>query len=367
MVSNQSTGYCPDLDSSQSVAAALDPARHPPSRRLHPPGHIPRLRRMRADQCRTRRSARVRGVRRRPARGLEHRPGVRTRSGVNGRSRGHLMPHSAGPVECRAVRSVALAAVLRCCTTPLPRGTGSPTRPRQVQVAIVLCLTEALTVSIGCVRSVVGGAIGPHHRGRASAVGCVPLRRAGGSRTWRADEVGSDPDSWGSDRCVWGEVISRLLFGAQERRPGYVARIDLAGARITGKIDLSGGQIEHELRLARCWIDEPVGLLHASSPSVTIVDSCFPGLDAPGWRVSGLVSFEWSRCEGEIILYGAHITDQLVLDGASIINPDKIALLAEGLTVNGGMFFFVKTPLPMAKSALLAQPSAANLAFSARD
>lgn len=71
---------------------------------------------------------------------------------------------------------------------------------------------------------------------------------------------GFDPDTWGEDRCVRGEVITRLLLGACERQPGYVARIVLAGARIIGEIDLRGGQTEHELLLHRCWVDEPIEL-----------------------------------------------------------------------------------------------------------
>lgn len=40
-------------------------------------------------------------------------------------------------------------------------------------------------------------------------------------------EGGFDPDTWGEDRCIRGEVIIRLLLGAQPRQDGYVARVAL--------------------------------------------------------------------------------------------------------------------------------------------
>ena len=149
---------------------------------------------------------------------------------------------------------------------------------------------------------------------------------------------GFDPDTWGEDRCVRGEVITRLLLGACERQPGYVARIDLAGARITGEINLSGGQTEHELHLHRCWVDEPTTFTHASSKTVFFDKTRLPGLVGAGWQVSGSVAFADSRCEGETRLVSAHITGHLSFSGATLTNPDGTALSADGLTVNESMF-----------------------------
>ncbi|PZM91621.1 MAG: hypothetical protein DIU79_12650, partial [Actinobacteria bacterium] len=148
---------------------------------------------------------------------------------------------------------------------------------------------------------------------------------------------GFDPDTWGEDRCVRGEVITRLLLGACERQPGYVARIDLAGARITGEINLSGGQTEHELHLHRCWVDEPTTFTHASSKTVIFDKTRLPGLVGTGWQVSGSVAFADSRCEGETRLVSAHITGILLFSGATLTNPDGTALTADGLTVNGNL------------------------------
>jgi hypothetical protein len=149
---------------------------------------------------------------------------------------------------------------------------------------------------------------------------------------------GFDPDTWGGDRCVRGEVIARLLLGASERRPGYVARISLAGVRITGIIDLIGGQTDYDFILHRCWVDEPICLATLSSKRVMFYKTRFPRLEGNGWQASGLVSFESSRCEGAIRMRNAHITGQLNFSGATLNNPNGMALDADGATVNGSMF-----------------------------
>lgn len=151
-------------------------------------------------------------------------------------------------------------------------------------------------------------------------------------------DEGFDPESWGDDRRVRGEVITRLLLGAGQRQPGYVARIWLTGARIVGEIDVSGGHTTHELILSRCWVDEPMHFINTSSNSVTFYRTRLRGLFGVGWQVSGSMIFAHSRCEGEVILNGAHITGSLGFSAATLSNPDRIALAASRITVDGSMF-----------------------------
>ncbi|HEY8534744.1 MAG TPA: hypothetical protein VIL44_12910 [Micromonospora sp.] len=151
-------------------------------------------------------------------------------------------------------------------------------------------------------------------------------------------EDGFDPDSWGEERCVRGEVITRLLLDAQDRQPGYVARIWLSGARIIGEIDVSGGRTRHELILSRCWIDEPMYLINTLSNSVALYRARLCGLVGVGWHASGSVIFAHSRCDGEITLNGAHITGSLGFSAATLRNPGRTTLSASRITVKGGVF-----------------------------
>ena len=50
-------------------------------------------------------------------------------------------------------------------------------------------------------------------------------------------------DGAADDRTVRGEVIAALLLGAAAAEPGRVPGIRLAGARITGVIDVSDGDV----------------------------------------------------------------------------------------------------------------------------
>src|SRR5688572_23635594 len=76
-------------------------------------------------------------------------------------------------------------------------------------------------------------------------------------RLWEAFPYGrvvdlADPDDldpadgarWGAERTVRASVIVALLLGAAEPRPGYVPAIRLRGARITGRVDLLGGDFD---------------------------------------------------------------------------------------------------------------------------
>ena len=132
-------------------------------------------------------------------------------------------------------------------------------------------------------------------------------------------------------------MITRLLLGGAKQKPGYVARVALAGAHIIGKIDLTGGQIEHELLLERCWLDKPIDFTNASSKSVVFDRTHLFGLRASGWKVAGSVCFDNSHCDGEIRLRDAKIDGYLSFNRSTLSNPHQYALFAEGLTVNNDM------------------------------
>ncbi|WP_237525531.1 hypothetical protein [Streptomyces sp. SID4985] len=89
---------------------------------------------------------------------------------------------------------------------------------------------------------------------------------------------------WGPGRTVRAEVVSALLLGVNPPDAGSVASLRLAGARITGRIDLAGAEIGHVLWLKGCLLEHPVSFYGASTRTIRITDSRVPGVDA-GWAV----------------------------------------------------------------------------------
>ncbi|MGF0166298.1 oxidoreductase [Streptomyces koyangensis] len=144
---------------------------------------------------------------------------------------------------------------------------------------------------------------------------------------------------WGAGRTVRAEVVAALLLGGGPARPGGVAALRLAGARITGPLDLAGAEISHLLELTECHLEGAVSLHAASTRSVRITGSRLPGVDAGLAHVEGHLSLNWSVVEpGFLSLINARISGELLLNGTRISTSQPWAVFAGGLAMGGGVF-----------------------------
>ena len=163
---------------------------------------------------------------------------------------------------------------------------------------------------------------------------------------------GFNPDDWPGERAVRGEVIAGLMLGVRPAEPGYTAKLILEGARITGRLDLSGAPIAHELLIRRCWFDRRVDLTDSVTRSVELYSCRVPGIDARGWQAQGQVSFRRSRIEcveeggGRpagpppvcVDLLGARLTGEVSFRAATLSHPDGIALMADSAVIDGSIY-----------------------------
>ncbi|WP_327672821.1 MULTISPECIES: oxidoreductase [unclassified Streptomyces] len=163
------------------------------------------------------------------------------------------------------------------------------------------------------------------------------------------DDGGDDGARWGPGRTVRAAVIAALLLGANTTQPGAVACLRLAGARISGHLNLAGAQIAHALWLEECWFDELVDLLGASTQTLVITRSRIPGIEADSARIAAnldlrhsvLESFgpsHFSHLSTALSLSDARVTGGVLLNGARVIAPGGQAVAAGGLVMEGGMF-----------------------------
>lgn len=154
---------------------------------------------------------------------------------------------------------------------------------------------------------------------------------------------------WGPRRTVRAAVITALLLGANTTQPEAVACLKLAGARISGRLDLAGAQIAHALWLEDCWFEESVDLLGASTQTLVITGSRVPGIEADSARIEGILDLRGSVVESlasspfnhvssALLLSDARVTGGLLLNGAEISAPGGWAVAAGGLVMEGGMF-----------------------------
>ncbi|WP_416959863.1 oxidoreductase [Streptomyces sp. Agncl-13] len=163
------------------------------------------------------------------------------------------------------------------------------------------------------------------------------------------DDRVAEGGQWGPGRTVRATVIVALLLGANTVESGAVACLRLAGARISGHLDLAGAQIAHALWLEGCWFEESVNLLGASLRTLVITRGRVPGIEADSARVEGnldlrgsvvesLASSPFNHVSTALSLSDARVTGGMLLNGAHISAPGGWAVAAGGLVMEGGVF-----------------------------
>ncbi|MFC3576739.1 membrane-associated oxidoreductase [Streptomyces yaanensis] len=154
-------------------------------------------------------------------------------------------------------------------------------------------------------------------------------------RVWEAFPLGEGVDfregadddpaagaSWGPERTVRAEVLRALLLGGPVRDDG-IAGLKLWGARITGRLDLKYGTVEHSIRLRSCHFEGAPDLYGARIVALVLNDSVLPGLTAGNLRSEGVVRITCCRIRGPVRLAGAKISSGFFANGARLGSPDE--------------------------------------------
>ncbi|GGS69743.1 oxidoreductase [Planobispora rosea] len=137
------------------------------------------------------------------------------------------------------------------------------------------------------------------------------------------DPVTDDPAggaAWGPERTVRAEVVTALLLGAREAEPGTTPGVRLAGAHLTGDLDLSDAAVETKLHLLNCRLPGVVDFSDASTRGLRFRGCALGRVRAPRSTVDGLLEFDGSSLRG-LRLDNAHVTGQLRLSRAQVDPP----------------------------------------------
>ncbi|WP_449065053.1 pentapeptide repeat-containing protein [Planomonospora algeriensis] len=138
------------------------------------------------------------------------------------------------------------------------------------------------------------------------------------------DPEADDPangESWGPERTVRAEVVAALLLGAREPEPGATPGLRLAGARITGNLDLSDGAVGAKLHLLNCHLSGTVDISDAKTQGLRFRGCELGRVRAARSTVDGLLDFDGSSVRG-LRMDNARITGQLRLARARVSPPD---------------------------------------------
>ncbi|MFI8191308.1 membrane-associated oxidoreductase [Streptomyces sp. NPDC085946] len=152
-------------------------------------------------------------------------------------------------------------------------------------------------------------------------------------RVWRAfprgeavdfrtgDEDAAAGADWGPERVLRASVLKALLVSAP-RQDGEVAALRVAGARITGPLDLAHAVVDPPVRLSHCFFTDPPGLYGTQLRRLSLRGSVLPAVDLGGARVDGSVVLRECRVRGRVQLSGAHISGGLFLERAELTAQD---------------------------------------------
>lgn len=151
------------------------------------------------------------------------------------------------------------------------------------------------------------------------------------------DPARNDPaglHTWGPERTVRADTVARLLLHGPEARPGRVAAMKLAGAYITGALDLSGGRVAPYVELRQCRFENEVLLPECGFATLRLVECSIPRLEAARLTTTG--DFHLPRCtiDGGVRLTDAQIGTDLLLSQLSVGRDRRgRAISADGITV----------------------------------
>jgi hypothetical protein len=143
----------------------------------------------------------------------------------------------------------------------------------------------------------------------------------------------ADGATWGEDRWVRAQLLCELLTertGPKDIRP---RAIKLAGARITGVLDLEAATLACPLTLCGCSFEQSISLYEAQAIAVRLPGCDLLGFNAQQLTTRGNLELDGLIAAGVVNLIGARIGGSLNFEEARLINSGETALRAEGVKV----------------------------------
>ncbi|MFE0020266.1 hypothetical protein [Amycolatopsis sp. NPDC059021] len=135
----------------------------------------------------------------------------------------------------------------------------------------------------------------------------------------------ADGASWGPERTVRAGFLRRLLLTA-EVEDGVIPALRVAGARISGKLDLAGADVPCPVRFHACHFDQVLDVEAARTRQLDLNASVLPGLRGARVRMAGALHLTACRFSGDVRLAGARIEGPLLAEGARLETTDGWAL-----------------------------------------
>jgi len=158
----------------------------------------------------------------------------------------------------------------------------------------------------------------------------------------------SNASEWGENRTLRAEIINWLCTNKKASYYFTNSGVQIAGAKIIGRIDLSGAAMDYLFIVSHCYILQGIDISYARVNFLAL-DGSHIGHDGDPEAVAflgdslivrGSVFFrDGAKFVGATRLLGAEIGGQLNCRGSSFINLASDAFNADQIIVKGSVFF----------------------------
>ncbi|MFD8148772.1 oxidoreductase [Streptomyces sp. NPDC059708] len=140
--------------------------------------------------------------------------------------------------------------------------------------------------------------------------------------------------AWGPERRVRAEVVAHLLLAGPAPVPGRVGCLKLRGARITGRLDLSGGTVSPYVEIRSCRFDGEIQLSETRFGTLRLDNCAIPRLEGARLHTEGDLHLARCRVARGIRLTDAQIGTDLLISSTVVQRDGRgRAIAADGLAV----------------------------------
>ena len=137
-----------------------------------------------------------------------------------------------------------------------------------------------------------------------------------------------------SDKDVPAELLYAILAAPIQAQPPRAVKV--RGAHIVGALNFEDSTLRCQLGLEGCVVGD-VTLSDAASHAIRLRGCRMASLIADRLETGGDLDLTGSGVTGPVTVAGAHISGQLILDGATLTNKAGPALHGDGLRVDRDM------------------------------
>jgi hypothetical protein len=155
------------------------------------------------------------------------------------------------------------------------------------------------------------------------------------------DNAANDPahgDNWAPDRTVRADFIAWLVGDPQAAQFVHPSGLALAGARVTGSLDLSYATIDKPLTFVRCYLPDGINLSYAHLHDITVRRSRTGPVFGDMAVIHGDASF-LNGDFGPLSFLRAKIDGTLDFSGARVLNVADDAVNIVEANIDGDVLF----------------------------